>query len=354
MKHIGLCTAHPEYRRELHGTTEHLPKGRIASREMRTSDLVYAIPPDNRFWTTRVATCYEVWGRAYGVDHEFRVGFVARLKFNEKIGESSWWGLTERQARLDGDFWELDAQHMERAVEEVTNLMAAEARLHDDPFWKRYAGGEYSFAKRIEHYYEYLHYDGNKARYQGDRRVAADTDRARFLNALSFLPTLFAEEHGHVAHPETLAGFEREMEDLDVLGRSLENILKGVETRREQIRPVLAELTAAKRKEEEAAQRRWQEERAKVEAERQAEAQRKIERAIALTGEPPDPGSLTPERLRELVWELPITKLAAQFAISDVMVKKRCKRWGIPTPPQGFFIASPDKQAQMRRKAESP
>ena len=34
------------------------------------------------------------------------------------------------------------------------------------------------------------------------------------------------------------------------------------------------------------------------------------------------------------VWSEPMTKVAAQYWISDVGLKKRCKTMGIPTPPR--------------------
>jgi hypothetical protein len=47
--------------------------------------------------------------------------------------------------------------------------------------------------------------------------------------------------------------------------------------------------------------------------------------------------SLTREELYNLVWEKPMSILAPTFSISDVALKKRCKRLGIPTPTRGYW-----------------
>jgi len=39
--------------------------------------------------------------------------------------------------------------------------------------------------------------------------------------------------------------------------------------------------------------------------------------------------------LYRLVWEMPLTKLAGEFGISDVGLAKACRRHKIPTPPVG-------------------
>lgn len=46
----------------------------------------------------------------------------------------------------------------------------------------------------------------------------------------------------------------------------------------------------------------------------------------------------TPELLSKEVWELPLTKLGQKYNISDVAVKKFCKKHSIPLPPHGFFL----------------
>lgn len=45
----------------------------------------------------------------------------------------------------------------------------------------------------------------------------------------------------------------------------------------------------------------------------------------------------TPITLRRLVWEMPVSKLAEQLGVTDVAIKKRCKRLGINTPPRGYW-----------------
>lgn len=43
------------------------------------------------------------------------------------------------------------------------------------------------------------------------------------------------------------------------------------------------------------------------------------------------------DSLREMVWLQPVQKVAASIGVSDVAVKKRCKRLGITTPPRGYW-----------------
>ena len=46
---------------------------------------------------------------------------------------------------------------------------------------------------------------------------------------------------------------------------------------------------------------------------------------------------LTRQNLFEMVWSQPMTKLAAQFKISDVALTKICRRHEIPVPGRGFW-----------------
>ncbi len=46
---------------------------------------------------------------------------------------------------------------------------------------------------------------------------------------------------------------------------------------------------------------------------------------------------VTREELFELVWEKPVSKLAAEFRVSDVALGKICRRMNIPKPPRGFW-----------------
>jgi hypothetical protein len=47
--------------------------------------------------------------------------------------------------------------------------------------------------------------------------------------------------------------------------------------------------------------------------------------------------SLTRRELYDLVWSKPITKLAADFGISDVGLAKICDRYRVPSPPRGYW-----------------
>ena len=44
-----------------------------------------------------------------------------------------------------------------------------------------------------------------------------------------------------------------------------------------------------------------------------------------------------PGELERLVWEMPTTKVAELFGVSDVAVGKRCKKHGIKKPPRGYW-----------------
>lgn len=46
---------------------------------------------------------------------------------------------------------------------------------------------------------------------------------------------------------------------------------------------------------------------------------------------------LTRERLHELVWSTPATKLAKEFGVSDVAIVKRCQKLAVPRPPRGYW-----------------
>ncbi|HXH53136.1 MAG TPA: hypothetical protein VNH53_06885 [Sphingomicrobium sp.] len=49
------------------------------------------------------------------------------------------------------------------------------------------------------------------------------------------------------------------------------------------------------------------------------------------------PTTLSREKLYELVWKTPMIRLAEQFGISDVGLRKICKRLDIPSPPAGWW-----------------
>jgi len=46
---------------------------------------------------------------------------------------------------------------------------------------------------------------------------------------------------------------------------------------------------------------------------------------------------LSRQQLYDLVWSEPMQKLAPQFGISDVALKKACARWQIPVPERGYW-----------------
>lgn len=51
------------------------------------------------------------------------------------------------------------------------------------------------------------------------------------------------------------------------------------------------------------------------------------------------PRTFTRTELHRLIWSKPLNKLAAELGLSDVGLKKLCKRHDIPTPPQGHWIS---------------
>ncbi len=52
------------------------------------------------------------------------------------------------------------------------------------------------------------------------------------------------------------------------------------------------------------------------------------------------------EELYEQVWSEPMTTLAQKYGLSDVGLRKKCKKFKIPLPPQGYFLRG------QRRKDE--
>lgn len=47
--------------------------------------------------------------------------------------------------------------------------------------------------------------------------------------------------------------------------------------------------------------------------------------------------TLTRDELYRLVWQTPMIRLAERFGISDVGLRKICKRLDVPTPPLGWW-----------------
>lgn len=49
------------------------------------------------------------------------------------------------------------------------------------------------------------------------------------------------------------------------------------------------------------------------------------------------PSTITADTLEIMVWSQPMTTVASQLGISDVAVRKRCLKLGVPTPPRGYW-----------------
>jgi hypothetical protein len=47
------------------------------------------------------------------------------------------------------------------------------------------------------------------------------------------------------------------------------------------------------------------------------------------------------DALRESVWQMPMREAAKQFQLSDVGLKKMCRRMTVPVPPQGYWSTPP-------------
>lgn len=43
------------------------------------------------------------------------------------------------------------------------------------------------------------------------------------------------------------------------------------------------------------------------------------------------------EELEQLVWQMPTTRVAEMFGVSDKAIEKRCKRLGVSKPPRGYW-----------------
>ena len=65
-----------------------------------------------------------------------------------------------------------------------------------------------------------------------------------------------------------------------------------------------------------------------------------ITRAQAAQSLPPRQRVFDPStaELTDMVWKMPLTKVAAHYGVSDVAVKKRCKALGVETPPRGHWL----------------
>ena len=58
------------------------------------------------------------------------------------------------------------------------------------------------------------------------------------------------------------------------------------------------------------------------------------------------------EELYEQVWSEPMVALAQKYGISDVGLRKKCKKLNIPLPPQGYFLR--DKRKKENRPLLPP
>lgn len=68
--------------------------------------------------------------------------------------------------------------------------------------------------------------------------------------------------------------------------------------------------------------------------------------------EPTSLSSLTREELYELVWSMPVTKLAEKLGVSDVAVIKRCDKLAVPRPSRGYWAKL--EHGKIEKKPELP
>jgi len=61
------------------------------------------------------------------------------------------------------------------------------------------------------------------------------------------------------------------------------------------------------------------------------------------------PAKLTPKEPYEKVWSRPVHTLAKEYGISDVGLKKICKRRDIPTPGLGYWAKVAHGRKTVRR-----
>jgi hypothetical protein len=59
--------------------------------------------------------------------------------------------------------------------------------------------------------------------------------------------------------------------------------------------------------------------------------------------------TISREELYRRIWERPMRDVAAELGISDVGLKKTCRRAGIPTPPQGYHLMSEEETKKRLR-----
>ena len=61
-------------------------------------------------------------------------------------------------------------------------------------------------------------------------------------------------------------------------------------------------------------------------------------RPVEASASPPD-GDAPPRKPEAMAWGVPMTKIAARFGISDVMIGKHCKRCPSVLVPCGYYVA---------------
>lgn len=55
-----------------------------------------------------------------------------------------------------------------------------------------------------------------------------------------------------------------------------------------------------------------------------------------------------------MIWEEALSKLAPKLGLSDVGLRKMCKRHNIPLPPQGYWARSPERRSPKRTPLPQP
>ena len=63
---------------------------------------------------------------------------------------------------------------------------------------------------------------------------------------------------------------------------------------------------------------------------------------------------LSREELYRRIWERPLREVATELGISDVGLKKVCRRHNVPTPPQGYHLMSEDAAKRRLQVALPP
>ena len=58
--------------------------------------------------------------------------------------------------------------------------------------------------------------------------------------------------------------------------------------------------------------------------------------------------------LHRMVWEEALSKLAPKLGLSDVGLRKICKRHNIPLPPQGYWARAPERRSPKRTPLPKP